>query len=218
MSKRKLSDALASRSPLSRRDAAEPTTTHGRPPAANADSSPAGSETRWPAEQPGARAPGETTGTHASPSTQRLEERETRHSQPDASKAIEYTADHRDHGDHGREWKPAGARPTAAGAESEVATGAPGIPEAPRVQARLGQASLEFWIDAQRQLWDGWFALVSSAMPASSASLPAFWGRQLLQAWQETGRQVLDAQAESLRRWAAWQTGHLLDRRGRTSK
>jgi hypothetical protein len=218
MSKRKLSDALASRSPLIRRDAVEPVTIHQRPPAADTTGPPAGTETSGPVVQLGARPPGESTITLASPSTQPLEERDTRHSQPDASKAIGYTAARGDRWDHGRGWQPLGDRLTAAEAEAEAATGAPRIPEALRVQAQLGQASMEFWIDAQRQLWDGWFALVGSAMLAPSASLPAFWGRQLLRAWQETGRQVLDAQAESVRRWSAWQPGQPLDRSGRTSK
>ncbi|HEX6736736.1 MAG TPA: hypothetical protein VF310_00555 [Vicinamibacteria bacterium] len=216
MSKRKLSDALASRSPLIRRDAVEPMTAHERPPAADADSSPAGLETSGRAEQLGAPPLGETTIAHASPSARPLEERNTRHSQPDASKAVEYTAVHRDRGDHGKGWQSLGAQPTAAEEGAGTSTGTPGIPEALRVQAQLGQASLEFWIDAQRQLWDGWFALVGAAMPASSVSLPAFWGRQLLQAWQETGRQVLDAQTQSLRRWSAWQPGQLPDRYDRS--
>ena len=215
MSKRKLADALASRSPLIRRDAVEPMTIHQRPPVADVDSSPAGSDTSGPVEQPEALLVGQTTIAQAGPSAQPPEERDSRHSQPDVSKAIGHTAVHRDRGDHGRGWQPLGAQP-AAEEGAGAATGAPGIPEALRVQAQLGQASMEFWIDAQRQLWDGWFALVGSAMPAPSASLPAFWGRQLLQAWQETGRQVLDAQAESLRRWSAWQPGQLPDRYDRS--
>ena len=178
MSRRKLSEALASRSPLARRETAE---SLGRP----AEGRPGSGTGETTAEEAAARrseGSGSAEGTAASGGDR------------DDEVVVLVAA------------RP--AQPRAAAAPAVPALGTPGIPGGQGGQGGQGQAALERWVDAQRELWDAWFALAEQTLPAPGPGLPVGWGRPVLWVWRETTRQLLDVQAAWLRCWAPRTLGH----------
>ena len=169
MSKRRLSEAMAVRSPLARREAAEPAGTPTKP------------------------APGR--GTAESPVTE-----DVAPDRPDASGSAGGTVANRG----GRDDEVVvleAARPARPHASMAPVPPTRGTPWPPGGQEQ-GQAALERWLAAQRELSDAWFGLAEQALPVLSPGLPVGWGHTVLRAWRETTRQVLDAQAAWLRCWA----------------
>ena len=170
MSKRRLSEALAARSPLARREVPEPVgTSTERPP---------GCETAEPTAT-------EDAGPH----------------RPDASGSAGGTVANRG-GQDDEVVVLVAAR--SAGPHDSAAPVRPtrGTPGTPGGRGGQGQAALERWVAAQRELSDAWFGLAEQALPVLSPGLPVVWGHTALRAWRETTRQLLDAQAAWLRCWA----------------
>jgi hypothetical protein len=169
MSKRRLSEAMAVRSPLTRREPAEP------------------------AETPTERAPGRRTAE--SPVTE-----DAAPDRPDASDSAGGTVANR--GGRDDEVVVLVAARSAQPRDSTVPVpptrGTPGTPSG----QGQGQAALERWLDAQRELSDAWFGLAEQTLPVLSPGLPVGWGHTVLRAWRDTTRQLLAAQAAWLRCWA----------------
>jgi hypothetical protein len=75
------------------------------------------------------------------------------------------------------------------------------LPDQLRPLVQQGQAQMEIWAASQRQLWDSWFAMARK-LAASQAGGMAMPGQDLMQAWQDTVRSTLEAQAGAMRQWA----------------
>ena len=180
MSKRRLSEALAARSPLARQETTVPVgTSKGHRP---------------------------ESGTGGPPAT----EEATPH-RPEASGSAGGTA--ADSGARGDgDVVLVAARPAQPRASTAPLPRPPDRSGWPRQPGWQGQAALERWVDAQRELWDAWFALAEHALPVLSPGLPVGWGQPVLRAWQATTRQALDVQAAWLRCWAPRPPGHQPDR------
>jgi hypothetical protein len=180
MSRRNLSEALAARSPLARREAAGPTGTPGE-------------------HHPGSGA-GEPDRGDLAPV------------RPDASDIADGTVANRRGQDDERVVSVA-ARPATPRDSAEPPRHACGTREV--VAGQEGQAALERWVDAQRELWEAWFSLAEQSLPALSPGLPVSWGQPVLRTWQLTTRALLDAQATWLRCWAPPSPGRQADPRDR---
>ena len=69
--------------------------------------------------------------------------------------------------------------------------------------AQQGHELLGRWLDLQRQLWEGWSALVMQGTGAAGAGPAGQWNQDAARLWQDTARQALEAQATWARQWAA---------------
>lgn len=78
---------------------------------------------------------------------------------------------------------------------------AKGTPEELRELAREGQEQLQQWVQAERELWQGWFNVVREInfRPEPGARTQA--GSDLLQLWQDNAHKMIDAQAAMIRHW-----------------
>lgn len=52
------------------------------------------------------------------------------------------------------------------------------------------------WAEAQKQLWDSWFAVVKKFDPSKAAPDWSEEGQKMYKTWQETSQKVMNAQAE----------------------
>ena len=182
MSKRRLSETLAARSPLAPRDAAE---LAGRPRG----------------NRPGSRT-GEPVAEEVAP-----------HRSYGSGSAEGAVASRGGEDDELLALVAVGPAPPRASVEPMLP--ARGTPGTPGEQGWQGQVALERWVDAQRELWEAWFALAEQALPALGPGLPVGWGQPALRAWRETTRQLLDAQAAWLRCWAPRPVGYQAGRHDR---
>ena len=183
MSRKNLSEALAARSPLARREVAKPA---GRP-----------TEDR----------PGSGTGEPVAAG-------EVAPHRPDASGIVEGAVASRA-GEDDELVVLVAARPAQPGPSAAPTLPARGTPGLPGGQSWQGQAALERWVAAQRELWDAWFALAEHSLHALGPGPAVGWGQPVLRAWQAATRQLLDGQAAWLRCWAAPPLGHRPDRHDR---
>ena len=74
-----------------------------------------------------------------------------------------------------------------------------GSPTDLRKNVQQAQVLLLRWIEAQQQLWQGWFHLVQHLGPLLEAGSQA--DEHLLSSLQESGQAIINAQTEWVRRW-----------------
>jgi hypothetical protein len=91
---------------------------------------------------------------------------------------------------------------------TQTLANAKGTPEELRELARKEQEQLQHWAEAERELWQGWFNIVREINFRPEPGAQA--GKDIVQLWQESAHQMIDAQASLLRRW--------IDATGRTKK
>ncbi len=176
MSKRRLSEVMAARSPLARREAAESVGTSQE------------------------RAPGR--GTAQSPARE-----DAAPDRPDASGSAGETVANRG-GQDDEVVVLAAARSARPHDSTPPVPPTRGILGTSSGQGGQGQAALDRWVDAQRELSDAWFGLAEQALPVLTPGLPVGWGHAVLRAWRESTRQLLDVQAAWLRCWAPRPPGY----------
>lgn len=80
----------------------------------------------------------------------------------------------------------------------------PGAPDEMQTQMREGQDNFQRWIDAQRQLWQNWFAVMTDTAKTSTRGKASAEqaGEGLVDLWSSTTRSLLDAQTDWVRRWS----------------
>jgi hypothetical protein len=72
--------------------------------------------------------------------------------------------------------------------------------------ARQGQEMMNRWAETQMQLWTAWFDMVKKFDPTALGGSSEKDSDKILHIWQESLKNVLDAQAEWGRVWTATQT------------
>jgi hypothetical protein len=71
--------------------------------------------------------------------------------------------------------------------------------------ARQVQEMTKSWTDAQKQLWEAWFETAKRLDWSRPGGAGGEEGRKLIEAWQDSVRTMLDAQAEWARTWTTGQ-------------
>src|SRR6266699_5352400 len=90
---------------------------------------------------------------------------------------------------------------------TEALANAKGTPEELRALAREGREQLQHWTEAERDLWQGWFNAVREINFRPEPGAGAQSGRDLVQLWQDSAHEMIDAQAALVRRWTGGVTG-----------
>lgn len=69
-------------------------------------------------------------------------------------------------------------------------------------------AMMKSWTEAQKTLWDNWFAMAGEMAKAAQGSASADWfsgwqkaAQESMDAWEKLSRQTMDAQADWLKTW-----------------
>jgi hypothetical protein len=89
---------------------------------------------------------------------------------------------------------------------TETLAKAKGTPEEFRKLAREGREQLQHWTEAERDLWKGWFDVAREINFRPEPGTGAQAGKDLLQLWQESTHNMIDAQAALIRRWTGGTT------------
>lgn len=76
-----------------------------------------------------------------------------------------------------------------------------GSPTELRKNVRHAQGVLLRWVEAQQQLWQGWFHLVQHLGRLLEAGCEA--DEHLLSSFQESGQAIINAQSEWMRLWTS---------------
>ncbi|HJT20881.1 MAG TPA: hypothetical protein VJ746_10450 [Nitrospira sp.] len=82
-----------------------------------------------------------------------------------------------------------------------------GAPKEVHEWARQGQEMMIRWAETQMQLWTAWFDMVKKLDPTALGRTSEKESDNIVHIWQESFKNVLDAQAEWARIWTATQTG-----------
>ena len=82
-----------------------------------------------------------------------------------------------------------------------------GVPKEIAQLAQQAQEMNQGWNQAQRQLWQSWFALAKNIDPASMSNSWETEGKKAFETWQETVEKMMKAQAEWSETWNA--TNHV---------
>lgn len=77
-----------------------------------------------------------------------------------------------------------------------------GAPKEVNEWAQQAQEMNNRWSETQKQLWDSWFALVKKFDPTTLNSDWSGEGQKFYKTWQESTQQMLNTQAEWMRRWS----------------
>jgi hypothetical protein len=80
-------------------------------------------------------------------------------------------------------------------------------PEELRERAQQGQEVLQRWIEAQRQLWQGWFEMVKGIDRAMEPATGVLVGQNPVQIWYGTAQKMFEAQAAWIRQWTTGSAG-----------
>jgi hypothetical protein len=90
---------------------------------------------------------------------------------------------------------------------TEVLANAKGTPEELQGLVRRGRDQLQEWVQAERDLWQGWFNVVREInfRPEPGEGLQA--SKNLLQLWQDSARKMIDVQTKFVQSWTAGITG-----------
>jgi len=86
---------------------------------------------------------------------------------------------------------------------TEALAHAKGTPEELQQLTRQGRELLQRWIEAERQIWQGWFNIVRDINFRVDPTASTQGGRDLIQLWQESTHRMIDAQAALARQWAS---------------
>lgn len=78
-----------------------------------------------------------------------------------------------------------------------------GVPKEIAQLAQQAQEMNQNWNQAQRQLWQSWFALAKNIDPASMSNSWETEGKKAFETWQETAQKMMNAQAEWSKMWNA---------------
>jgi aspartate aminotransferase-like enzyme len=78
-----------------------------------------------------------------------------------------------------------------------------GAPKEVSEWAAQAQEMAKQWGEAQKQLWDNWFAMVKKVEPAKMSGDWSEEGQKMFKTWQESTQKMMEAQTEWVRRWAA---------------
>ncbi len=84
---------------------------------------------------------------------------------------------------------------------TDTLANAKGSPEELRELAQEGRKQLQRWADAERELWQGWFKAAREINFRPEPGAAARAGGDLLQLWQDSAHQMIDAQTALVRRW-----------------
>lgn len=81
---------------------------------------------------------------------------------------------------------------------------APGATAEMQAMMREGQHNFQHWIDAQRQLWQNWFDVMTETTKSAARGKAAAdqSDEGLVDLWTSTTRALLDTQSEWVRRWS----------------
>jgi hypothetical protein len=94
-----------------------------------------------------------------------------------------------------------------AGRWTNSLAGTTGTPQEMHDLAVQGQAMLQRWTEAQKELWQTWFDVLKSLNIASTSNAGVQASQNLAQSLNDSVLKMIDAQAEWVRRWTVAMTG-----------
>src|SRR5215471_11813052 len=90
---------------------------------------------------------------------------------------------------------------------TETLAKAKGTPEELRELATEGREQFQRWTEAERDLWQGWFNAIREINFRPEPGARAQTGGDLIQLWQDTANNMINTQADLMRRWTEGVTG-----------
>ena len=90
---------------------------------------------------------------------------------------------------------------------TEALANAKGTPEEMRQLARQASEQMQRWVEAERDLWQGWFKIVREINFKPELGTGTQTGMDLVKLWQDSAHSMIDTQAELVRRWTGSITG-----------